>query len=203
MRKRVTKKVCDRCPIGHEQLATRTVAFSLGDTHWLIDVCEWHGSELDRTIGMWGRLGREDTHHGPVTFTSDYAAEARRAAELRSAQVAQERAKALPEPDKPVNHSAVSHSPIPKTRDAHGPWRWTDHARERLQEREVDIVAALWTVVEPETIRPARTPGNEVRIRDGIQVVVDPRSRAILTVAHHTTEGSNHGNQDVAHHHAG
>lgn len=62
-------------------------------------------------------------------------------------------------------------------------WVFAAHALERLAERQLDAVAVLRAVQDPAVTRPGERPEAEVRERDGVQAVVVPERRLIITVA--------------------
>lgn len=203
MKQKVNVLLCDRCPIGGESRATRTVAFGLDGSSWQIDVCEKHGDDLDRQIGSWSRLGREvDSAATRQHFSGEYVDTARRLAELRSKQSAQDRAAAPPrepepEPELPVP-VLVSTRPVKMSVPHDGfPWVFTEHARARLEERGIDILDALWAATEPTTVRPGRE-GAQIRTRGTTKVVVDGRNGQILTVATRDELGREDGSTQTA-----
>lgn len=187
MKMKIKRKVCDRCPVGQELPATRSIRFSLGDTKWEIDVCEKHGDQLEREVGSWGSLGRE---MGAVDvdsrlYTPQYAEDSRRVAELRAKQVAEDRANQTGHIEEGVEEEEVLSRLEPKRqttpRDGR-PWSFTSHARERLESRGVDILDALHAATEPLVTRNADRPPLMIHERGSIEVVVDPSTREIITV---------------------
>jgi len=176
-RKRVAVKVCDRCPLNKQVKATRTETFSLGGMHWKIDLCEAHGEALERDLWAWGRLAEEVEQ--PKVFTREYVSAATKAAELRAKQAAP-RPEPAPEraPQEPLPLRFLPHGAVEA-----GEYKFTAHALERLEEREVPMVAALQAAVHPLVRRPGREPGLLVHERDNTKVVVNPSTRTILTVA--------------------
>jgi hypothetical protein len=196
MKMKVKRKVCDRCPTGRELPATRSMQFSLGDTKWEIDVCEKHGDQLEREFGSWGSLGREmaRAYGDSRLYTPEYAEESRRVAELRTKQSAEDRAKSPVVDLEPLGDVAVTtaepESERRQTTPTDGrPWSFTDHARERLEERGVDILDALHTATSPFVTRQAQHPPLLIHERGEVKVVVDPITRSIITVGIITREG--------------
>lgn len=185
MKKRVTVKTCDRCPIGREKPATDTVRFSMAERTWSIDVCDDHYRMLERDIYAWGRLA-EEVEPASVgrMFGSDYAADARRLSSLRGRQDADDRAhekeKRALRGSEVVARASGPRLAAPADADR---WVFTEHALERLQERGVNPVAALWAASEPAVKRPAREQGLVIHERDGVKVVLNPSTQAIITVA--------------------
>ena len=174
---------CDRCPIGHEQPAVVTLPFSLGADSWKIMLCDKHEQEIKRVIQGWGRLGQEVSAPGSteVRFGEEYRTEHKRAAELRSRHVEQDRAIETSTRQRTLADVEVQLPPGAPLDG--GEYEFTVHARERLIERDVKVVDVLWAASSPEQVRPGDRPGTEVRIRRGTRVVINPRTNEILTVA--------------------
>ncbi len=67
------------------------------------------------------------------------------------------------------------------------PWNFTHHALQRLGERRIAPLDAVAVIEDPATTRPgnkkAGEPNGTVYSRDNLQVVADPKSRVIFTVA--------------------
>lgn len=199
-KRRVQVKVCDRCPIGKEKPATRTVRFSLDKTTWDIDLCEQHGGMIERELYAWGRLGREveDADQVGRMFGSKYHHDARRLSELRSTQAAADREHAtVGEPSTNARTLLASVSgPQPAAPSDASEYVFTDHARERLEERGVRVIDAIWAASAPTVRRPARQQGLAVHERGGVKVVLNPQTKAIITVA---VVGSEPTQQDPTH----
>lgn len=179
-RKIVKFLACDRCPVTRKTPATRSETISIGDSHWSLDLCEICGRKLDMEIWSWGRLGKEVDARGSQAairlITEDSKFEARRAAELRSQQkdavsTARSAAVEAPQPARAgLSPSAAK-------------WRFTNHALERLQEREVGVIEALQACTKPSVRRAGDRPGVSVQETGGVQVVVNDATKEILTVA--------------------
>ena len=194
MRRKVKVKVCDRCPIGKELAATREMTFSLEGSTWKIELCEKHGNDLDRAIGGWGRLGEQVEPDSPRhVFTPEYGAELRRVAELRSRQADEDRARRANKDQAAKDWQAIdrvnpvittaARPQVLQTRPTSGrPWIFTDHARERMEQRGVDILDALHAATVPTLVRSAKTPELRVHERGDVRVVVNPEDCTIITV---------------------
>ena len=181
-RRMVKVRTCDRCPIGKEKPSTLTQRFSMGDTHWQIDLCEQHGAMFEREIYAWGRLGEEvEPVSAPIRFGTSYVEQARRVAELRTQQSEADRAARADEQAQQIVASA--HHALPGAPSDADAYVFTDHARERLAERGVSVVSALWAASAPHVRRPGRQPGLMVHERNGTKVVLNPHTKAIITVA--------------------
>lgn len=188
--KLVKFKACDRCPLNKKPVpATRTIRFGFGDTFWDIDVCELHGHQLERDLYGWGRLGRvvEQQQLGRM-FGSDYSANARRLSELRSEQHREDRA--VDDARRSELAAATGtellarvQGPQPAAPEDAGEYVFTEHALMRLEEREISAINALWAASSPKLRRPARQQGLIIHERDGVKVVLNPQTKAIITVA--------------------
>jgi len=178
-RRKTVIKVCDRCPVGKEKRATRTMTFALEGATYRIDVCEPHGAALERDILAWARLAEEVEQ--ARMFSADYTQAAKRAAELRSRQ-----AHVFARPTA-VQRESAPVLPLPSFTgsEAHkaGEYQFTEHAVERLQERQVAPKDALLAATRPTVRRPGRMPELVVHERAGVKVVVNPSTNAIITVA--------------------
>lgn len=62
-------------------------------------------------------------------------------------------------------------------------WAFSSHALIRLGERHLDPTHAVKAAEDPELSHPGLQPFTEVRIRDEVKVVIDPRKRLVLTVS--------------------
>lgn len=184
-RKVVVIELCVRCPVGREQEATRTELLSLGDTRFELRLCEAHGEALVRDVFAWGRLGIQlENLPSSSKFTPEYAAAHRRAAELRTEQAKEDRAR--------NNHPAGKGTPAtqPQTGKLRGlphdadEWVFSLHAQQRLQQREIAIVDALRAACEPLVVRQGRTPDTAIHENGEAKVVVNPNTKEILTVGY-------------------
>lgn len=186
----VKTKTCDRCPLGKKPVpATRTIRFGFADTFWDIDVCEMHGSMLEREMYAWGRLGRivEDNASGTM-FGSDYGTNMKRLGELRATQSREDRELAeAKRADHPAATGAellaAAQGPQPAAPADAGEYVFTEHALQRLEEREIRAIDALWAASEPTLRRPARQQGLMIHERAGTKVVLNTQTKAIITVA--------------------
>ena len=182
-RKTIKFLACDRCPQGREQPATRTETISIGDSRWQLDLCEDCGRKLDRDLYSWGRLGtpveERGSAEGQRIIASGYLFEAKRAAELRSKQVAEDRSR----PAKGA--TVVTRVDLQDVLPPHAAdWGFTDHARERLEERKIHVIDALRAATRPTVKRPGNKPNTVIHEANGVQVMLDINAKQILTVAH-------------------
>lgn len=60
-------------------------------------------------------------------------------------------------------------------------WKFSAHALVRMGERHLDPSKVAEAAEDPTTTHPGLTKGLEVRIRGNIKVVVQPKSRTIIT----------------------
>lgn len=174
----VKKRYCDRCPLNKQRPATVTRTFGFDQTFWKADLCEQHDDMLTRELYAWGMLGEpiEEAPTAPVrrvTFGRD-AEELRRLADLRHRQTQEDRA-------------ITTAPPITLPLD-HGDWHFTEHALERMEEREVDVVDILWACSSPTLRRPGDDHGVFIHERNGTKVVCNPTTKDILTVADARTD---------------
>lgn len=189
MKRQEIVKICDRCPLGKNPTkAARTIRFGIGDRRWDIDVCEKHGDMLERELYAWGLLGRDVEESSPARFGADYGANGRRLAELRTQQSQQDR-EAL-EAARDYAGAATGTEMLAKASgpqaaaptDA-GEYVFTQHAIERMAERGVKALDALWAASAPTIKRPGTHKGLMVHERGGTKVVVNPATKTIITVA--------------------
>ena len=183
MARRVVKfRICDRCPAQREKKATHLdVVLMLGQTKFLLDLCDDHNAELDRVVFGWGRLGTEVEHQ--ARFGAEYKERTSRIAELRSAQAETHVKKAIPAKGL---HLA---GPVPEGLPADAvEWIFTPHAKDRMQERKVSAIEVLRAACNPVIQRPGRTDTTMVYEAHGVKVVVDPDTKEILTVAREDRE---------------
>lgn len=64
------------------------------------------------------------------------------------------------------------------------PWKFTHHAMKRLGERKISPRRVLKVIAQPELTRPGKFDGDQIWVRDGIQVVVNPDTMHIFTASH-------------------
>jgi hypothetical protein len=187
----VKVKDCDRCPTNRQVPATGTFRFSFGDHVWEIDLCEQHLKMIERDFWAWARLGREVEQQGVgLMFGSEYHMTARRTAELRTVQAAEDRTR---DEAKAAITSAAKRGdellreqvsgPRPAAPNDASAYVFTEHALMRLREREVRAIDAIWAASDPTIVREARQPGLAVHERNGVKVVLNPNTKAIITVA--------------------
>lgn len=190
MKRQEIVKVCDRCPLGKNPVrAVRTIKFGFDETRWKIDVCEKHGEMLERELYAWGLLGQRDEEVPSSRFGAEYGSTGRRLAELRTAQAREDRevmeaardysAAATGTELLAQNAAGPQHAAPP---DA-GEFIFTQHAIERMVERNVKAIDALWAASAPTVKRPGRHKGLMVHERGDTKVVVNPSTKTIITVS--------------------
>lgn len=185
----VSRKVCDRCAIGKEQIATTTRLFSVGDERYEIDLCETHAAMFDRELMGWSRLARplEDVFaKASSSFFGDKAF-ARKAAELRAKAAA---ASAAIMEDAKTSEATVHHLPAtdlkPGERHRNG-WLLTAHAAERAEERGYSLAQVMEAAAYPRISRDSNAddrPYTRIHIHDDCAVIVNPFEKVIITVLH-------------------
>ena len=191
---RVTKviDVCDRCMVGREKPATETREFALQDMWYRLLLCAPHADMFDRELAPWVQLAAEidppkQGHSHSQFFTRERVAESRRIAELREA--AQKQAAATVRAHERSQHyDRADEEAAEFEARAHMPgaadWRITQHARDRLHSREVDITEVFKTLTRPQHTyaQPHRGQGQAVYQRGALRLGVDERNKTVLTV---------------------
>jgi Fe-S cluster assembly iron-binding protein IscA len=62
-------------------------------------------------------------------------------------------------------------------------WVFSDHARQRMDQRHLSAIAVLRSACTPTIQRPGKTEDTMVFETDGVRVVVNPDTKEILTAA--------------------
>ena len=181
-RVQVVVEVCDRCPVGREGPATRTEIISIGTSRWQLKLCEKHGSDLDREMFGWGRLGEQLEDHVGTAFRGYDVEQHRRTAELRAEQT---RADRDAEPLAMTLAAATIKAEANRTGlpVSAGKWVFTQHAIERLSERNIRVIDALRAASQPKVQRPGRDRNVWLHSSEGVNVAVDRSTNRILTVS--------------------
>lgn len=186
MSKRLVKvRECDRCPRNRKpNLATKQVPFSFDGVKWLIDLCDDCYDKLEREMYAWGRLGEEIDQSETARFTEETRAAGIRLAELR-AQQREDLTKARPvAPEEVVPKRAMHLANVPTgLPDEAKDWVFSDHAIQRMRERNVSAVQALFAALSPEIQRPGRDDDTTVCYARGVKAVVKFADQVVLTVA--------------------
>lgn len=189
----VKVKYCDRCPVNRPKPAThKGIPFGFGENRWKIDLCDQHYDMLSRDMYVWGMLG--ESVEPEVRSTYATTPELRRLAELRERQAREDREIAKAGRDYSV---VASGSTLIERLDGvdvphgHEHWYFTQHALDRMEEREVDATDVLWACVKPDMTRSAREPGLVIQERGDTKVVVNPSTKVIVTVALVNTNADN------------
>ncbi|WP_460630119.1 hypothetical protein [Intrasporangium mesophilum] len=161
----------------------------MGDTLWDIDLCEKHGDALERELYAWGLLGRAvEEHQTGRMFGSNYGSNGRRLAELRTQQSREDRETVAAARQYAVTATgtellARAGGPRPAAPEDAGAWVFTEHAIERMEERNVRAIDAVWAASAPTVKRPGKHAGLMVHERGDTKVVVNPATKVIITVA--------------------
>lgn len=199
MAKRLIKvTVCDRCPVNKQRPATHpNVRFGFGENRWKIALCDQHYDMLSRDLYAWGLLGEEVEETNKPTFRQ--TPELRRLAELRTRQSQEDREIARAGRDYSV--VAVGSQLVERLGGVdvphwHKDWYFTQHALDRMEEREVDVIEVLRTCVDPQKSRTAREPGLVIHERGETKVVLNPRTKVIITVALRNSDTNADTNDD-------
>jgi hypothetical protein len=199
---RKTIEVCDRDAPGREKPYTQERIFALEGRHYLLRLCDAHAEMFDRDLAVWTRLAEEienpDTN-GRVKseyFNNQRKEEARRITELREAanrkaqieQAALARRKAI-DVETEMQDELEARLSIPGATN----WRVTDHARQRMRQREFTITDVLKTATAPQQTyaQPWHGRGEKIYQRGECRIVVDERHNSIITVIDRTTDITN------------
>lgn len=179
-RVQVVTEVCDRCPMGKEGPATRTEVISIGTSRWQLKLCEKHGNDLDREIFGWGRLGEQLEEHSSPAFGGYDIEQGRRTAELRAEQSKADRDAEPMTLAAATIKAEANRTGLPVSA---GKWVFTQHAIERLSERNIRIIDALRAASQPKIQRPGRDRNIWLHTSEGVRVTVDRSTNRILTVS--------------------
>ena len=180
----VPTKVCDRCQFGKGLPPTEERKWSIGEDHYINDLCVKHAAQWDREFGAWACMARPDESRtrAPVYFTSAAKEADRRAAELRARQSAVTIRKV--EPTAPADDEPTPITPRTKAEALAAGWILSTHAEERAQLREFTKEEMLLAAADPQRTQPNRKYGERARIhvRGDCAVAVDPISKIVFTV---------------------
>lgn len=188
----ITKILCDRCSFGREKEASTERVFCLDELWYELNLCEDHAKMFDRDWTGWTRLATDiDPPSGRERHSEWFSAERKRETErireLRdkantqaaSAEFALRRAAEI-ELETAQREELNARQSIPGALE----WRLVNHARERMLERGFTIHEVLTTAASPGTVvrQPWRGPDIAVHQRGDCRVVVNDRTKAIITV---------------------
>jgi hypothetical protein len=169
--------------------ATTVMKFALGDSRYKISVCEQHADALNRDMLKWARMSEPDeiatfvpkvrtapvenmTVPFPVVQTGEVITldDELREIKMPLPRVRRATKKALMAAD-------------PELIERFKSWKLSEHARERAEERDVDLPDVLWAAELPDSSRQSdANPNLWVHQRGHIRVVVCPETREIVTV---------------------
>ncbi len=173
-------RVCDR-PHPREVAAVVTERIMLNGVRWDLDLCQACSDQLHALIHDWGDCGtvtnakasvfdQQRKITGPIVINLD-------AGKAKPEKVVLSSEDIEPEQPAPVVRELPT---IPATASR---WVFSDHAIDRLREREITSDEALNAAERPEIVLPDKKQrGVEIRSRSDVVVVVDPFEDEILTV---------------------
>jgi hypothetical protein len=177
---------CARCwfnPIPAESLEL----LALGDTTYVLELCDKHADTFQTAMLAWARLGDLDedyVHFAPTVRAHDD--------ELGPALVGRVHVPSVvhtstafvqDEPLPAIPEQRPRFDMTPLLNDAgKWTWSWTKHARQRAAQRDVTIEEAMWCAEFPDEVKPADR-GCMIHKLGPIKVTVNPEERLIVTVA--------------------
>ena len=175
-------RVCDKCP--KDTVATETHKLHLNGYRYDIDLCERHAAALYVAVMKWASIG---TLVGePTVFDKPRTLSAPVSLSNLPPRVTppQEPLRAL---------ESTTQAPGVPVADFADRWFITLHARQRMQERNINLADALRAAEYPNTVTPsAKIDGYYEHVRDGTLVVV--HMDKIITVAHAASSGRSEAN---------
>ena len=155
-------------------------------------LCTGHAQMFDREQAPWVQLAKEidppkNGHGHSQFFTRERVAESRRIAELREAAQRQAAATVRAH-ERSEDYERSDEEAAEFEARAHMPgaadWRITQHARDRLHLREVNITDVFKTLTSPQHTyaQPHRGQGHAVYQRGDLRLGVDERNKTCMTV---------------------
>ncbi len=173
-------RICDR-PHPRDVDAVVTERLMLNGVRWELDLCQACSDQLHALIHDWGDCGTQANAKtsvfdqqrritGPVTINLDAGKPRPEKVVLSEEDLAPEAAPVVPKERPTIPHTASR-------------WVFSDHAIDRLREREITSDEALHAAERPEKVLPDKQQrGAEIRSRGDVVAVVDPFEDEILTV---------------------
>lgn len=173
-------RVCDKCP--KDTVATETHKLHLNGYRYDIDLCERHAAALYVAVMAWADVGtlvgeptvfdKPRTLSAPVSLSNLPPRVTPPQEPLRGLQ----------------SKIGAPRGPSVPVADFADRWFITLHAKQRMQERDINLAGALRAAEYPDTVTPsAKIEGYYEHVRDGILVVV--HADKIITVAHAASSG--------------
>lgn len=169
----VIPDACDRCVDGHPATATRE--FCNADRRITLRLCDAAAERFDADLFKWEKLGTELPPHKPLAGPRNGLSVAPVLIPKRMG-VADETAVDLDDlVPVPELFPGVS---LPE--EAIG-WRLTRFARDKVDERNLELGRVLLAAVEPTQTRDGTTPGTLMCGRDDVMVITNPDRKIIIT----------------------
>jgi hypothetical protein len=172
-------RICDR-PHPREVPAVVQEKLMLNGVRWDLDLCQACSDQLHALIHDWGDCGTQAKGNisvfdaqrkitGPVTINLDAGKPRPEKVILSSEDVEPEPAQVAAKPRPAIPHTAAR-------------WVFSDHAVDRLNERELTSDEVLHAAESPATVFPDKKgEGLEIRQRGEVIAVVDPYVYEIVT----------------------
>jgi len=175
-----TLGACVRCFIA--RAATTIERLTFGGATYDLALCEQHANMMMTDMTGWTRCGTivDDAPQPPppATFTP-----VKTSTPLRSPRELVAIPKARPAPPPAALKVPVApEEPVAWFTADEPQWHLSIHALERIAERDIPRIDALWCAEHPDVTRPGKQPGTFIHVRGSIHVVTAPQYRTILTV---------------------
>lgn len=169
---------CVRCMTPRRAVTVERLSF--GTSTYRLPLCDQHADMFQANMFGWSRCGELEEEFVSFAPKIEPPPE-RQLGRLVASHVAipaGEPVAKSPEPVRDVPQPRFDPTPLINA----SRWTFTEHARERMTQREVGEQDALWCAEHPDVIRDG-DEGRKVHIRGPIKVVVDPATHRIITVA--------------------
>lgn len=169
---------CVRCMTPRK--AATIERLSYGSSTYQLPLCDQHADKFQLDMFGWSRCG--DVVEEFVSFAPKVEVQERNLGRLVVSHLHIPAQAPAPEPE------AVEVPPRPQPRFDTSPlikaerWSFSQHARDRMEQRGVSEDEALWCAEFPDVVRDGED-GRRVHSRGPIKVVVDPETNVIITVA--------------------
>jgi hypothetical protein len=172
----VIPDACDRCVDGHP--ATTTREFCNDDRRITLRLCDAAAERFDADLFKWEKLGTELPPHRPITAPRNGLSVAPVPIPKRVAPDASDDAGIDLSDLLPAEYVVPPDFRLPQ--EAIG-WRLTRFARDKVDERNLDLGRVLLAAVEPTQTRDGTTPGTLMCGRDDVMVITSPDRKIIIT----------------------
>jgi hypothetical protein len=169
--------------------ATTVVKFAYGSDRYKADLCEQHADAISRDMRKWARMSEPDDN---ATFVPRV-----RTAPVQNITVPfpvvqtgevvtlDEELREITAPAPKVRKRALKElqAADPEILQRFKQWKLSEHARERAEERKVELPDVLWAAELPDSSWPSdASPHLIIQQRGRVRVVVNPETKEIVTV---------------------